>query len=102
VAINGGLEHFACIGWCGGWALLENRRFARTRPSGLVSRFGTIIVDPNKPVITCNVIDLSAGGACLEVNGQAVIPKRFVFMHGGTKKKCSLVWQSGRRFGVSF
>jgi hypothetical protein len=86
----------------GGWALLENRRFARTRPSGLVSKFGTIIVDPNKPVITCNVIDLSAGGACLEVNGQAVIPKRFVFMHGGTKKKCSLVWQSGRRFGVSF
>jgi hypothetical protein len=80
----------------------ENRRFARVRPTGLVSRAGTIIVDPKKPVIACSVIDLSAGGACLEINGQADIPKRFVFLHGGTKKKCSLVWQEGRRLGVSF
>jgi PilZ domain len=80
----------------------ENRRFARVRPTGLMSRAGTIIVDPKKPVISCSVIDLSAGGACLEINGQADIPKRFVFLHGGTKKKCSVVWQEGRRLGVSF
>ena len=80
----------------------ENRRFVRTRPSGLVSKFGTIIVDPKKPVIACSVVDLSAGGACLEVSVHAALPKRFVFVHGGTKKKCNLVWQSGRRLGVSF
>ena len=67
-----------------------------------MSRAGTIIVDPKKPVIACSVIDLSAGGACLEVDGHADIPKRFVFLHGGTKKKCSVVWQVGRRLGVSF
>ena len=67
-----------------------------------MSRVGTIIVDPKKPVIACSVIDLSAGGACLEVDAHADIPKRFVFLHGGTKKKCSVVWQVGRRLGVSF
>jgi hypothetical protein len=80
----------------------ENRRFVRTRPSGLVSKFGTIIVDPKKPVIHCSVIDLSAGGACLEVSVHTEVPRRFVFLHGGTRKKCNLVWQSGRRLGVSF
>jgi hypothetical protein len=80
----------------------ENRRFVRVAPRGLVSRTATIIVDPSKPVIACNVIDLSAGGACLEVTSQAVIPRRFVLLHGGTKKKCSVVWQSGRRLGVSY
>jgi hypothetical protein len=80
----------------------ENRRFIRIPPRGLVSKVATIIVDPSKPVIACNVIDQSAGGACLEVNGQAVIPKKFILLHGGTKKKCSVVWQAGRRLGVSY
>jgi proline racemase len=85
-----------------GRAVRENRRFIRVAPRGLVSRTATIIVDPGKPVIACSVIDLSAGGACLEVTGQAVIPKKFVLLHAGTKKKCSVVWQSGRRLGVSY
>jgi proline racemase len=80
----------------------ENRRFIRVAPRGLVSRSATIIVDPGKPVVACNVIDLSAGGACLEVTGQAAIPRKFTLLHGGTKKKCSVVWQSGRRLGVSY
>ena len=80
----------------------EHRRFIRIPPRGLVSRTATIIVDPKKPVITCNVIDQSAGGACLEICGQAVIPKQFILLHGGTRKKCHVVWQAGRRFGVSY
>jgi hypothetical protein len=67
-----------------------------------VSRAATIIVDPKKPVIVCHVVDMAAGGACLEVSGQTVIPRRFVLLHGGVKKKCNLIWQTGRRFGVSF
>jgi hypothetical protein len=80
----------------------ENRRFIRVPPRGLVSKAATIIVDPKKPVISCNVIDQSAGGACLEVWGQPVIPKKFILLHGGTRKKCTLVWQVGRRLGVSY
>jgi proline racemase len=83
-------------------AMRENRRSIRVSPRGLVSKVATIIVDPKKPVITCNVIDQSAGGACLEVCGQAVIPKKFILLHGGTRKKCDLVWQAGRRLGVRY
>lgn len=80
----------------------EHRRFLRVRPAGLVSRVAKIVGDPKVPVIDCNVVDLSAGGACLEVCGTAVIPKRFVLLHGGTKRSCTLVWQKGRRLGVKY
>jgi len=68
----------------------------------LVSRVAKIIIDPKAPAIDCDVVDLSAAGACLQVRGGATIPKRFVLLHAGTKKKCNLVWKTGNRFGVSF
>jgi hypothetical protein len=80
----------------------DNRRFVRVRPSGLVSRTGKIVLGGKTPSIDCSVHDLSAGGACLEVNDPAALPKRFVLFHGGTKKNCVVVWKTGRRFGVSF
>jgi len=83
-------------------AMRENRRFVRLQPTGLVSKVAKIIVDQKKPAIDCTLVDISAGGACLEVWGQPEIPKRFVLMHGGAKKSCMTVWKSGRRFGVSF
>jgi len=80
----------------------DNRRYLRVRPSGLVSRAGKIVLGGKTPSIDCSVIDLSAGGACLEVDNPSVLPKRFVLFHGGTKKSCVLVWKTGRRLGVSF
>lgn len=80
----------------------ENRRFVRVRPAGLVSRIAKIIADAKAPVVDCNILDLSAGGACLEVSGTAAIPKRFVLFHGGTKRSVTVVWQKGRRIGVRY
>ena len=80
----------------------ENRRFVRVRPAGLVSRSGKIIINAKAPTIDCGIVDLSACGACLEVDNGATLPKRFILLHGGTKKSCALVWQKGRRIGVSF
>jgi hypothetical protein len=80
----------------------EHRRFARVRPSGLVSRTAKIIVDPKSPTVDCSVLDLSVGGACLDVAAQVTLPKRFVLLHGKTKKNCLVVWKAGRRLGVSF
>jgi hypothetical protein len=85
-----------------GGKLRETRRFVRVRPTGLVSRVAKIIVDQKTPSLDCSVVDISAGGACLEVCGQVDLPKRFVLLHGGTKKTCNMVWRSGRRFGVAF
>jgi len=80
----------------------ELRRYHRVRPAGLVSKTGTIFADVKSPPTACNVIDLSAGGACIEVHGSAAIPSRFVLNHGGVKKSCVMVWQRGRRIGVTF
>jgi PilZ domain len=82
-------------------AMPEHRRFHRVQPSG-PARAGTIFVDLKKPVIDCNVVDISAGGACIEVHGSDAIPARFILNHGGVKKSCRIVWQKGRRIGVSF
>lgn len=61
-----------------------------------------MFADLKSPAISCVIIDISAGGACIEVPGAGTIPRRFTLNHGGTKKTCSLVWQRGRRIGVSF
>lgn len=68
----------------------------------MIPKTAIIFADLKSPAITCTVIDISAGGACIEVPGAGAIPRRFTLNHGGTKKTCNLVWQRGRRIGVSF
>ena len=77
------------------------RNFARVRPSDRSAK-AKVIVGPKAPVIDCNVIDYSPGGACLEVNPQTKLPERFELLFGGTKKRCRIVWTAGRRLGVVF
>jgi hypothetical protein len=79
-----------------------NRVYARVTPSGRVSRTAKIIVAPNAPPIDCTVIDLSAGGAALDLSDPERLPARFVLLHGGTKKKCLVKWKTFRRVGVVF
>jgi PilZ domain len=81
---------------------INQRRFHRVRPTGTLGKSGTIFVDLKNPATHCNVIDVSAGGACIEVHGTAAIPKKFILNHGGVKKSCRVVWQKGRRVGVCF
>ena len=80
----------------------QDRRFNRLRPAGNVPRTASIILDPKSPVIGCNVVDYSAGGACLEVTTGKPLPGRFELLYAGSKKKCRLVWARGVRVGVSF
>jgi hypothetical protein len=81
----------------------EDRRSVRITPSGLVSKTAKIFAEQKgSPVIDCYVIDLSPGGACLELVRDAEIPQRFVVLHGGVKKKGRLGWKKGYRFAVVF
>ena len=81
---------------------IENRRFARVRPRGLVANRGAIVFDSRQPALDCVVIDISAGGACIDVSGQATIPARVVFIHSGTRKSARVVWRRGRRVGLQY
>jgi hypothetical protein len=81
----------------------EDRRAVRVSPTGLVSKTAKIFSEQKgSPVIDCHVIDLSPGGACLELLRDAEIPQRFVLLHGGVKKKGRLGWKKGYRFSVVF
>ncbi len=80
----------------------DNRRFARLRPRGRVASSGVIVLDPRKPALDCTVIDISAGGACIDVPGQTPIPARAILIHSGTRKSCRVVWRRGRRLGLQY
>jgi hypothetical protein len=82
--------------------MAESRVFHRLQPSGLVSDKGRIFADLRSPIIECTVIDQGARGACLDIHGTSEIPKRFFFLHGGVRKSCTVLWQKGRRVGVSY
>jgi hypothetical protein len=80
----------------------QPRLYKRIAPSGQMSRTGKIILGPKEPILTCTVVDYSAGGACLEVCGRSSMPDRFEFLYGNVKKKSRVVWRRGVRFGVAF
>jgi hypothetical protein len=84
--------------------MLTQRRFARVKPTGPMARTGKIIVDARRPAVDCNIVDYSAGGACLdlELSVAASLPKRFELLYGGSRKKCRVVWAARRRVGVCF
>jgi hypothetical protein len=80
----------------------EMRRFVRVRPSGLVARTAKIILDPKRPAIDCDVLDISAGGAQVLAHGTTEVPERITFLHSGTHKRARVVWRKGRRMGLQF
>ena len=82
--------------------MAQPRVYKRVVPSGLMSKTGKLIVGPKQTILDCRVIDYSAGGACLEVFGQGVVPDRFEFLYGTVKKKSRVIWRRGVRLGVTF
>ena len=95
------LFRHAC-GGLGGAVPQHPRRYARVKPSGLVSRQAMIITDLRAPAIPCTLIDYSPGGACVELGGVVKIPDRFELLHANTKKRCRIAWKRGTRVGVVF
>jgi hypothetical protein len=71
-------------------------------PTPPQSAFASIVIDGKLPAIDCDVIDFSAGGACLDVPGKPILPPRFELIHGDTRKPCRMVWGRGTRVGVVF
>jgi len=80
----------------------DKRRWFRVEPKGLVPRVGKILLGPKTVPIDCRVVDLSAGGACLELPRAYSLPNRFEFLHGSSRRHCSLAWTRGYRIGISY
>jgi len=56
---------------------------------------GKLLLGPKTAPIDCHVVDLSAGGACLELSKTYNLPSRFEFLHGNTRRFCTLAWTRG-------
>jgi hypothetical protein len=80
----------------------DKRRSARVKPESLSARTGKILVPGSNVPIECRVVDISAGGACLELTSLIALPKRLEFLHGGVRKVCTLVWTRGYRLGIQY
>lgn len=80
----------------------ERRRTIRVEPRGMVPKVGKIVFPDDPRAIDCRVIDLSAGGACLELSELLEFPARFQFIHGSTRKFCRLAWKRKFRIGIQF
>ena len=79
----------------------EKRRWFRSKPRGLGTATAKLVIAGRTP-IDCTVVDLSAGGACLEFSVQPNLPDRFEFLHSGVKKMAKVAWRRGYRLGISF
>ena len=82
--------------------MAEKRRWSRFAPKGLVSRTGRIMFVAGMPAIDCRVVDLSAGGACLELPRDYDLPEEFELLHGGVRRPCRLAWKRGFRIGLEY
>ena len=82
--------------------MVDQRRWIRTKPSGLVSRVGKILFGGNDRIFECCILDLSAGGASLELSELYTFPKRFEFIHGRSRKFCHVAWTRGYRIGIEY
>lgn len=81
---------------------IHPRRFARVKPGARVSTAAKIVLGARNPMVDCQLVDFSPGGACLDIGPQVALPARFELVHGNTRKRCRVVWRDGRRVGVTF
>lgn len=56
-----------------------------------------------RSVLVCVIRDMSAGGACLEIDPAAAVPDRFdLIPDGNDPRSCRVVWRFSDRMGVTF
>ena len=79
--------------------MLERRHNERRR--SLLS--GRVVFNGRRSVIDCLVRNLSAEGACLQVQSVAGIPEEFELeIRGEPSRSVRQIWQSENRIGVEF
>jgi hypothetical protein len=58
---------------------------------------------PGRDYITCRVIDVSDGGACLELGPEGTLPDRFdVILDFCLSASCKVMWRYQNKLGVAF
>jgi hypothetical protein len=58
----------------------------------------------NPKVIACRILDVSAGGAKIEMDIHYLLPPQLVLLRGEHENmyECQVAWQDGRKAGLKF
>lgn len=67
-------------------------------------RPGFVILEPGGPWLQCLIIDISTGGACINV-GELELPKIFILLlsaKGEVRRTCQTIWRRADLAGVQF
>jgi hypothetical protein len=74
----------------------------RKHPRRSVSDRGKIVINRPFSMLDCIVLDMSEGGACLEVSVVAELPPAFELVFAERRRACTVAWQKEKRIGVTF
>ena len=80
----------------------EHRTLARRKVEQLV----LMAADNGSIIGQCTMLDVSAGGARLKVDGDVTVPEQFVLflskIDGRLKRRCVIAWRKEKQIGVRF
>ncbi|HEX4409212.1 MAG TPA: PilZ domain-containing protein [Xanthobacteraceae bacterium] len=77
----------------------------RKKPRRTFRHAATIVHGDEPTIQTCSVIDISEGGARLQVEEEIELPESFMLSltpSGKVRRFCRLVWRDGTTLGVTF
>jgi len=80
---------------------IDNRRHQRRT----VNIAAKLAATPDGPLRDCVVIDISEGGARLEIDPGEDAPQEFIIVFGPSGhpcRQCRVVWRANKQVGVAF
>ena len=78
----------------------EGAKQLRTEPRMKVLLTGEL--SSRRGAVSCRVVDISRGGACIDADCVHEQGEDVCFRRGGLQAKGKIVWSRGRRFGIRF
>jgi hypothetical protein len=84
--------------------VMEHRMERRQHKRARTLKSAHILFNQHRSVIDCTVRNVSAVGACLNVESALGIPERFDVMFDADKtvRPCRLIWHREKQVGVEF
>lgn len=77
----------------------------RKKPRWQFHYWARIVVEPNRPPLSCTISDISHTGARIALDNDEELPDRFILLltkGGGARRLCRVVWRAELTLGVEF
>jgi len=81
---------------------MERRRSVRHPPT---TGRAFVYIDNGVPLIDCDVVNISDGGARIVTESEQMLPAHFVLFFtpdGSERRTCRVIWRNGADLGVAF